>query len=131
VTDWVDHDLYQELRAAPEAEVLRRVTEGITAGVRSRLISDVPLACLASGGVDSSLIATIARNERADLPLYHADVVCDSERPAAEALAHALGLKLHTVRVTDADIVSAIPDVTWYNDGPLIYHLNALPFYAV
>jgi asparagine synthase (glutamine-hydrolysing) len=131
VVDWVDENLYRELRAAPAAEVVRRVEEAITAGVRSRLVSDAPLACLASGGVDSSLIATIASGQRPDLPLYHADVVHDSERPAAEALARALGLELHTVRVTDTDIVSAIADVTWYNDGPLIYHLNALPFFAV
>ncbi|MGN9910411.1 asparagine synthase (glutamine-hydrolyzing) [Phytohabitans sp. LJ34] len=131
VVDWVDDDLYRELRAAPASEVVQRVEDAITAGVRSRLVSDAPLACLASGGVDSSLIATLASRERSDLPLYHADVANDSERPAAEALAAALGLKLHTVRVTDADIITAIPDVTWYNDGPLIYHLNALPFYAV
>ncbi|BCJ49718.1 asparagine synthetase B [Actinoplanes sp. NBRC 14428] len=131
IVDWVDDDLYRELSAAPAAEVVRRVDEAIGAGVRSRLVSDAPLACLASGGVDSSLIATVAGGERPDLPLYHADVVNDSERPAAEALAAALGLRLRTVRVTDADIIAAIPDVTWYNDGPLIYHLNALPFYAV
>ncbi len=55
----------------------------------------------------------------------------DSERPAAEALAESLGLKLHAVKVTDADIIGSIAEVTWYNDGPLIYHLNALPFFAV
>lgn len=131
VTEWADDRSYRELRAAPASEVLRRVEDSITAGVRSRLVSDAPLACLASGGIDSSLIATLAATERPDIPLYHADVVNDSERPAAEALARALGLPLHTVRVTDHDIVSAIPDVTWYNDGPLIYHLNALPFFAV
>ena len=54
VLDWVDEDLYRELKAAPEREVVRRIDEAITAGVRSRLISDAPLACLASGGVDSS-----------------------------------------------------------------------------
>ncbi|BBH68027.1 asparagine synthetase B [Actinoplanes sp. OR16] len=131
ITDWVDDSLYRELSKAPSAEVVRRVDEAIGAGVRSRLVSDAPLACLASGGVDSSLISTLAARERADVPLYHADVVNDSERPAAEALAKALGLKLHAVRVTDADIVASIPDVTWFNDGPLIYHLNALPYYAV
>jgi asparagine synthase (glutamine-hydrolysing) len=131
ITDWVDDSLYRELSRVPSAEVVRRVDEAVGAGVRSRLVSDAPLACLASGGVDSSLISTFAAGERPDLQLYHADVVNDSERPAAEALAAALGLRLHSVRVTDADIVAAIPDVTWYNDGPLIYHLNSLPFYAV
>lgn len=131
LTDWVDDASYRALRAAPAAEVLRRTEESIVAGVRSRLVSDAPLACLASGGIDSSLIATLAAAERPGLPLYHADVANDSERPAAEALARALGLPLRTVRVTDADIVASIPDVTWHNDGPLIYHLNALPFYAV
>jgi asparagine synthase (glutamine-hydrolysing) len=131
VLDWVDDDLYRELRQAPTAEVVRRVEAAITGGVRSRLISDAPVACLASGGVDSSLIASLAAAERPDLPLYHADVANNSERPAAEALARALGLRLHAVRVTDDDIIASVPEVTWHNDGPLIYHLNALPFYAV
>jgi asparagine synthase (glutamine-hydrolysing) len=131
ILDWVDDELYQDLRTAPADEVVRRVDAAITAGVRSRLISDAPVACLTSGGVDSSLIAAIAAGERPDLPLYHADVVNNSERPAAEALAAALGLRLRAVRVTDDDVLAAVPDVTWHNDGPLIYHLNALPFYAV
>jgi asparagine synthase (glutamine-hydrolysing) len=131
VLDWVDDGLYQELRAAPATEVVRRVADAITAGVSSRLISDAPIACLASGGVDSSLIASVGVDVRADLPLYHADVTSDSERPAAQALARALGTTLRTVRVTDQDVISMIPDVTWHNDGPLIYHLNALPFFAV
>lgn len=131
VLDWVDDDLYQELRRAPDREVVGLVEAAITAGVRSRLISDAPVACLASGGVDSSLIASLAAAERPDLPLYHADVAYNSERPAAEALAQSLGLQLHAVRVTDDDVVASVPEVTWHNDGPLIYHLNALPFYAV
>lgn len=131
VLDWVDDDLYRELRRASPAEVIRRVQEAITAGVHSRMISDAPLACLASGGVDSSLIATIASEQSVDLGLYHADVVNDSERPAAESLARALGRTLHAVRVTDADLIAAVPAVTWHNDGPLIYHLNAVPFFAV
>jgi asparagine synthase (glutamine-hydrolysing) len=131
ILDWVDDDLYRDLRQAPAVEVVRRVEAAITTGVRSRLVSDAPVACLASGGVDSSLIASLAATERPDLPLYHADVAYNSERPAAEALAKALGLRLHAVRVTDDDVVSLVPQVTWHNDGPLIYHLNALPFYAV
>jgi asparagine synthase (glutamine-hydrolysing) len=131
VLDWVDDELYRELDAAPTGEVLAQVDRAVEAGVRSRLVSDAPLACLASGGVDSSLIATLAAAIRPDLPLYHADVVNDSERPAAEELARALGRPLHTVRVTDHDVVASIPTVTWHNDGPLVYHLNALPFYAV
>jgi asparagine synthase (glutamine-hydrolysing) len=131
VLDWVDDDLYQDLSRAPAGEVVRQVEQAIDAGVRSRLLSDAPLACLASGGVDSSLIATLAAAVRPDLPLYHADVVNDSERPAAEALARALDLPLRTVRVTDLDVISSVPTVTWHNDGPLIYHLNALPFFAV
>lgn len=131
VLDWVDEDFYRELRAAPASEVLALVEHAITAGVRSRLISDAPVACFVSGGVDSSLIATLAAEEYPDLPLYHADVVNDTERPAAQALAQALDRPLRTVPVTDQDVIAAIPEVTWYNDGPLIYHLNSLPFYAI
>lgn len=128
---WVDEELQQELASSSRSAVLARLDAAVKAGVRSRMVSDAPLGCLASGGVDSSLIVANAVEDRKNVPLYHADVTADSERPAAEALAKSLGLHLRVVRVTDDDILDAMPDVTWHNDGPLTYHLNALPFFAV
>lgn len=41
-------------------------------GVATRLVADAPLCCLISGGLDSSLILTIARRSRPDIVAYTA-----------------------------------------------------------
>ena len=131
ITDWVDPALSAELDRASEHEVLERLAGDFETSMDLRMISDAPLACLVSGGVDSNLVAAAARKRNPDLALYHADVVNDSERPAAEALARELGLELRVTRVSDDDFLAAVAAVTWANDTPLIYHLNSVPFYLV
>lgn len=131
IADWVDPALAAELAEAGEATVVDRVGAAFESAMDTRMVSDAPLACLVSGGVDSSLIAAMARKRHPDLQLYHADVDADSERPAAELLARELGLELRVATVTDTDVLDAIPAVTAANDIPLVYHLNSVPFYLV
>src|SRR6185437_7584136 len=53
-------DAYWQLRPReeelPEAEWVERVRETVTAAVRRRLVADVPLGALLSGGLDSSVV---------------------------------------------------------------------------
>ncbi|MBP1543646.1 MAG: asparagine synthase (glutamine-hydrolyzing) [Oscillospiraceae bacterium] len=58
---------YWELKAAPHTEgfedTARHVRELITDAVKRQLVSDVPLCCFLSGGLDSSVISAIAAEE--------------------------------------------------------------------
>jgi asparagine synthase (glutamine-hydrolysing) len=66
--------------------------------VRRRLVSDVPLGVLLSGGVDSRTIAAMAAGETgADLATFTLgfDVPGADERPAARAVATAIGSRHH------------------------------------
>ncbi|HVM05302.1 MAG TPA: asparagine synthase (glutamine-hydrolyzing) [Acidimicrobiales bacterium] len=129
--DFADRDLYEELdRGGPE-RVVDRVQAAFESSTVMRMISDAPVACLASGGVDSNLVARVAAAQGDDLGLYHADVLGNSERLAAERLARTVGLPLHVETVSDEDILAAVVAVTRANDMPLIYHLNSIPFYLV
>lgn len=69
---WFDEDgftlsRYWELKAAPHTESFEEtsahVRELITDSVKRQLISDVPLCCFLSGGLDSSVISAIAAEE--------------------------------------------------------------------
>ena len=111
--------------------MIDRIAADFGSSMDYRMISDAPVACLASGGVDSSLVSALALQREPSLALFHADVQHDSERPAAEELARHVGRELHVAAVTDADYVSEITNVTWFNDLPLIYHLNSVPFHRV
>ncbi|MBU1985171.1 asparagine synthase (glutamine-hydrolyzing) [bacterium] len=79
--------------------------------VRSRLLSDVPIGCFLSSGLDSSLVTTLAARDRTDLSTFTIgfEDVADpyhgraDESPFSEAYARALGTRHHTVRVTADD----------------------------
>lgn len=129
--DLVDPDLRADLARTPEPEVIERAIEAIDASLRYRMVSDVPVASLVSGGVDSSLV-TILASESGTVPdLYHADVVGDSERDAAEMVARQVGQGLRVATVDDRAFVHEVAHATWFNDQPLTYHVNAVPFMKV
>lgn len=53
-----------------EADAARIVRDRITESVRLHLRSDVPTCALLSGGLDSTVIASLARRDKADLRTY-------------------------------------------------------------
>ena len=91
------------LRAAarePVAAWEARTEAAVRDAVASHLVSDVPVAVFASGGVDSNLVASFARERVPGLVGYTADTCHrDSEVAAAKAMAAATGLALRVVRV--------------------------------
>jgi asparagine synthase (glutamine-hydrolysing) len=127
----VDPSLHAELDGANEADVLRWLADAFDRSLAFRMVSDVPVASLVSGGVDSSLVTVLASATDHPPELYHADVVADSERPAAESVAARVGRRLHVARVTDESFLSQVARATWFNDAPLTYHVNAVPFLSV
>ncbi|MDY0307625.1 MAG: asparagine synthase (glutamine-hydrolyzing) [Desulfovibrionaceae bacterium] len=109
-----------------DAEAVARAREVVTRAVESRLLSDVPLGAFLSGGLDSSIVATLAARRVPDLSTFtigfedvadpyhgHAD-----ESPQAEALARKLGTKHHTIRVTAQDFRAALRDFCRHGDQP-------------
>ena len=127
----VDADLHTELDRCDDREVIERVAAALDDSLRYRMVSDVPVASLVSGGVDSSIITVLAGRGPRPPELYHADVVGDSERPAAQEIADGQGRSLHIARVTDDAFRDLVTEATWYNDMPLTYHVNAVPFLSV
>jgi asparagine synthase (glutamine-hydrolysing) len=87
------------------------IIDRLTAGVKARLIADAPLCCLISGGLDSSLILTIAKRLKPDIAAYTA--VLDegsADLRAARRLCAENEVPLTEVRVrrpTPSDLSSA------------------------
>ncbi|MEZ6244358.1 MAG: asparagine synthase (glutamine-hydrolyzing), partial [Phycisphaerales bacterium] len=76
-----------------------RVEALLAAGVRTRLTADVPLGCFLSGGVDSALIAALARRELDELStwtLRMPDPAYDESEAARQTAQH-LGTTHHTL----------------------------------
>lgn len=80
----------------------------LDAGVERRLVSDAPLCCLLSGGLDSSLIAMLAQRRKPDLVAFTAvmDGHPSSDLVAASRIAAALEIRLEVVKVRAPDIAA-------------------------
>lgn len=101
--------------------------------VACRLVSDVPLGTITSGGLDSSLVSAIA----AELTPGPIDTFCVGfddarfdERPYARAVAGALGSRHHEVVAGPADIERELEPLTWAHDEPLT-HPNSIPMHLI
>jgi asparagine synthase (glutamine-hydrolysing) len=87
-----------------------------------RLMSDVPLGVLLSGGVDSAAVLGLMREAGAgavasftigfDEPLY-------DEREAARITATRFGTDHHELVVGSDDFLAALPRLAWFRDDPV------------
>jgi asparagine synthase (glutamine-hydrolysing) len=98
------------------------VERAVTAAVESHLVSDVPLAAFVSGGVDSNLVAAIAKTRIPDLVGFTVDTCHPrSEAPRAARTAAHLGLSLRTVRVDREAHLRHLPEAVEALEHPALH----------
>ena len=109
----------------------------LDASVRARLVADVPVGVFLSGGVDSTLVATLAA-EAAARPLKTFTVGYDvgsvNETDAARRLARELGTEHHELVCSERDVAERVPALLGRLDQPLadqaVVPLHALSEFA-
>ena len=116
----------------PETECLEQLEATLDDSVRMRLISDVPLGALLSGGVDSStVVAVMARTSNRSVKTFsigfsNADF---DETSHARAVAARFGTDHHEL-IVDADLWSTLETVSGIMDEPFA-DSSAIPTYHV
>lgn len=94
----------------------------LTEVVKQQLRSDVPIGVYLSGGLDSSGIAALAR-ENVDtmqaFSLAFEDPEFD-ESPYQREVAEFLGVRRSVVRCTAQDIGNAFPELIWHTETPVL-----------
>jgi asparagine synthase (glutamine-hydrolysing) len=89
--------------------------------VASQMLSDVPLGCFLSGGIDSSLVAALmqgASHQRTrTFSIGFEDKRFNEAEHARQVAAH-LGTEHMEFIVTEADVLSVVPDVAKIYDEP-------------
>ncbi len=112
--------LYERQPLRTDTEVLDALDAHLVAATRKRLPAEVPCGVLLSGGIDSSLLALIARAEQPmhafTLGWEHAPF--DERGPAAIA-AQTAGTAHHVLTVSDAEATSCVPEVLAAIDEPI------------
>ena len=90
--------------------------------VKLHLLSDVPLAAMCSGGVDSSLIAAYAKDELPQIQAYVADVLWPTgEGDQAERVGRHLGIPLRRIVVDQTRFLKLWPYTVWHSDTPPVH----------
>ena len=110
--------------------IVAEVDGTLREAVRSRLVADVPVGTLCSGGLDSSLVTAIAGEYTTDITAFHvsvADAPELDERQFAEQLTQKLGIPLVSYTLTADSFRSALPRAVYHSDVPLT-HPNSVAY---
>ncbi|MBI4230060.1 MAG: asparagine synthase (glutamine-hydrolyzing) [Planctomycetes bacterium] len=116
-----------EGKEAPDSG--ERLREALKVAVRRQMRSDVPLGTFLSGGLDSSIVTTLA--VRSDAPPRAAFTLAfgepTDETSDARAVADACGIP-HRTETLVPDLDRLIPEVLWHTESPSV---NAVQGYAL
>ncbi len=107
----------------PDQEYLDTLENLLSDAVRIRLRSDVPVGAYLSGGLDSSVVTALIRNETHSLletfSISFSDPNFD-ESPYQRKVSSFLGTNHHVVYCTHEDIGRVFPEVIWHTEMPLL-----------
>jgi asparagine synthase (glutamine-hydrolysing) len=117
-----------------EAEAGERLLTELEHAVRRRLMSDVPLGAMLSGGLDSSLIvALMARNMTEPVKTFSvgfAEAQEANELADAKLVSDAFGTEHHALELSLSEQAIGLEEFVWWLDEPLA-DLGALGFLAL
>lgn len=98
------------------------VRKELVHAVRSSLQADSAVACIVSGGLDSSIVAALAASESPGLPMFtvgYPNEPMEDERRYARLLAKELKCPLIEVEVSPADVQTMLPRVIQQLEEPI------------
>jgi asparagine synthase (glutamine-hydrolysing) len=103
-------------------EYIQGIRDHVHRAVEERVMADVPVGALLSGGVDSSIVAgTMSRLTGHPVKTFAVgfDVRGFSELPYAELAARHFGTEHHELVVRSSDLSRWWPVLTWHRDEPV------------
>lgn len=114
-------------------QALANLDDMLHGAVKKRLMSDVPLGTMNSGGLDSSLVTAYA-SEQINQPVNTYSVGFSEsdydESSYAKIVSQQFGTSHHSIICTSEDFARNLPLAIWYNDEPL-NHANSVPIFLI
>ncbi|MEL6151930.1 MAG: asparagine synthase B, partial [Chloroflexota bacterium] len=93
---------------------LSDIRESLVKAVKKRLMSDVPLGTYLSGGLDSTIVTAIAKQEMPHLHTFSVGVEGSEDIKNAREAAEALGTDHHEYIYTQEEMMEALPAIIYY-----------------
>jgi asparagine synthase (glutamine-hydrolysing) len=124
---------YARLDHQPRQDLIAEIEDLFLTGVKERLVADVPLGVLCSGGVDSSLVTALCARYRKDVAAFHVSVAgyadMDESRYAKQ-VTQMLGIELFTCQLEAGNFCANLPRAVYHSDVPLT-HPNSVAYLLV
>jgi len=98
-----------------ERYYLEGIRHYLDRAVQKRLMSDRPVGCLLSGGLDSSLVAALAAKhyEKGKMETFSIGLKGSPDLYHAQKVADQIGTKHHSVEVDEKDFLAALEDTVY------------------
>ena len=101
-----------------EEQICQHLRELLTKAVDKRLMSDRPIGCLLSGGLDSSLISSIVAKKfkeenKGELNTFSIGMPGSTDLKYAKMVSEHIGSKHHHIELSPEDFLKAIPEVIY------------------
>jgi asparagine synthase (glutamine-hydrolysing) len=106
-------DLYPDSNIDVEA-LIQRVRQTVEESVIKRLMSDVPLGAFLSGGLDSSIIAAVAKQHQKELHTFSVGIGDSRDLSAARKVSAHLGTIHHEYIITPEEVTAKLPEIIYY-----------------
>ena len=133
-TWWRYPEPVEPSRPLAAGDYLEGLREHLEESVKLRLMSDVPLGAMLSGGLDSSIIVALMAGQMSEpvktFSVGFAGAGANNELSDARLVADALGSDHHELELALDDQSVALDELVWHLDEPLA-DLSTLGFHAL
>ncbi|MCL6572141.1 MAG: asparagine synthase (glutamine-hydrolyzing) [Bacillus sp. (in: Bacteria)] len=104
-----------------ETDFIKEIKEVLYDTVKMHMISDVPVGSFLSGGIDSTIIASIAREINPAIKTFSVGFEHNgfSEIDVAKETAEKIGVENISYVITPQEYMNEIPKIMWHMDDPL------------
>lgn len=104
-----------------ESDYIKEIQEVLIDSVKVHMRSDVPVGSFLSGGIDSSIIASIAKQFHPSIKTFSVGFERDgfSEVDVAKETADKLGVENISYIISPEEYMNEVPKIMWHTDDPL------------
>ncbi|MDB9529670.1 asparagine synthase B [Oscillatoria sp. CS-180] len=112
--------------------ILPDIRQTLARSVQKRLMADVPVGVFLSGGLDSSIIAALMKQQVSELHSFSVGLPHSPDLKAARLVAEHLGTIHHEYVYSEEEMQAILPDVIYYLESydPALIR-SAIPCYIV